>query len=83
MSAFEKDESLEEVHLPERMVSIERSAFEDCRSLRTVNIPSSVHRIKSRAFSGIKNVKVNISKGQTIIISDDAFESEDCLTIID
>ena len=81
MSAFEKDESLEEVHLPERMVSIERSAFEDCRSLRTVNIPSSVHRIKSRAFSGIKNVKVNISKGQTIIISDDAFESEDCLII--
>ena len=83
VSAFEKDESLEEVHLPERLTTIERSAFEDCRSLRTVNIPSSVHRIKSRAFSGIKDIKVNINKGQTIIISDDAFDNEDCLTIID
>lgn len=82
-SAFEKCESLEDVHLPERIVSIERSVFEDCRSLRTVNIPSSVHRIKSRAFSGIKNLTVNINKGQTIIISDDAFDSEDCLTILE
>lgn len=82
-SAFEKCESLEDVHLPERMVSIERSVFEDCRSLTTIDIPSSAHRIKSRAFSGIKDIKVNIHKGQTIIISDDAFESEDCLTIID
>lgn len=82
-SAFEKCESLEDVHLPERMVSIERSVFEDCRSLRTIDIPSTVHRIKSRAFSGVKNIKVNITKGQTVIISDDAFDSEDCLTIID
>lgn len=82
-SAFEKCESLEDVHLPERIVSIERSVFEDCRSLRTVNIPSSVQRIKSRAFSGIKDIKVNINKGQTIIISDDAFDSEDCLTILE
>lgn len=82
-SAFEKCESLEDVYLPERIVSIERSVYEDCRSLRTVNIPSSVHRIKSRAFSGIKNLTVNINKGQTIIISDDAFDSEDCLTILE
>jgi len=81
VSAFEKDESLEEVHLPERLTTIERSAFEDCRSLRTVIIPSSVHRIKSRAFSGIKDIKVNINKGQTIIISDDAFDDEGCLII--
>jgi len=82
-SAFEKCESLENVHLPERMASIERSVFEDCKALRTIEVPSSVHRIKSKAFSGIKNIKVIINKGQTIIISDDAFESEDCLTIID
>ena len=82
-SAFEKCEILEYVHLPERMVSIERSVFEDCRSLRAIDIPSTVRRIKSRAFIGIKNLTVNIHKGQTIIISDDAFESEDCLTIID
>lgn len=83
VSAFEKCEGLEEVQLPERIVSIERSVFEDCRSLRTIEIPLSVHRIKSRAFCGIKNLTVNIHKGQTIIISDDAFESEDCLTIIE
>lgn len=82
-SAFEKCESLEDVHLPERMVSIERSVFEDCKALRTIEIPSSVHRIKSRAFSGMKNITVNIHKGQTIIISDDAFDSEDCLTIME
>lgn len=83
VSAFGKCESLEDVHLPERLTTIERSVFEDCRSLRTIEIPLSVHRIKSRAFCGIKDIKVNIHKGQTIIISDDAFESEDCLTIID
>lgn len=83
VSAFEKCEGLEEVHLPERIVSIERSVFEDCRSLRTIEIPLSVHRIKSRAFCGIKYLTVNIHKGQTIIISDDAFEGEDCLTIIE
>ncbi len=83
MSAFEKDESLEEVHLPKQLKTIERSVFEDCKTLRAIEIPSSVCRIKSKAFSGIKNIKVIINKGQTIIISDDAFESEDCLTIID
>ena len=83
VSAFEKNESLEEVHLPERLTTIERSVFAGCRSLRSIDIPSSVRRIKSRAFSGIKDIKVNINKGQTIIISDDAFDSEDCLTIIE
>lgn len=83
VSAFEKDESLEEVHLPEQLKTIERSIFEDCKALRSIDIPSSVQRIKSRAFSGIKDIKVNINKGQTIIISDDAFDSEDCLTIIE
>ena len=83
VSAFEKDESLEEVHLPERLTTIERSVFEDCKALRSIDIPSSVQRIKSRAFSGIKDIKVNINKGQTIIISDDTFDSEDSLRIID
>lgn len=83
VSAFEKGESIEEVHLPERLTTIERSVFEDCKALRSIDIPSSVQRIKSRAFSGIKDIKVNINKGQTIIISDDAFDSEDCLTIIE
>ena len=83
VSAFEKDESLEEVHLPERLTTIERSVFEDCKALRSIDIPSSVQRIKSRAFSGIKDIKVNINKGQNIIISDDTFDSEDSLRIID
>lgn len=83
VSAFEKCEGLEEVHLPERLTTIERSAFEDCKALSSIDIPSSVQRIKSRAFSGIKNIIVTINKGQTIIISDDAFESEDCLTILE
>ena len=61
--------------------TIERSVFEDCKALRTIEVPSSVHRIKSRAFSGIKNLTVNINKGQTVIISDDAFDDEDCLII--
>ena len=79
ISAFEKCESLEEVLLPERLTIIERSVFEGCKSLFSINVPTSVRRIKSRAFSGIENIRVNINKGQTVIISEDAFEDEKCL----
>ena len=83
MSAFEKCESLEDIHLPERLNTIDISTFNGCKALRSIDIPTSVQRIKSRAFCGIRDLKINIKKGQTIIISDDAFNSEDCLTIID
>lgn len=83
MSAFEKCESLEDIHLPERLNTIDISTFNGCKALRCIDIPTSVQRIKSRAFCGIRDLKINIKKGQTIIISDDAFNSEDCLTIID
>ena len=83
MSAFEKCESLEDIHLPERLNTIDISTFNGCKALRCIDIPTSVQRIKSRAFCGIRDLKINIKKGQTIIISDDAFDSEDCLTIIE
>lgn len=78
-SAFEKCESLEKVLLPERLVTIERSLFEGCKALRSIDVPSSVRRIKSHAFTNIDSIRVNINKGQTIIISEDAFEDENCL----
>ena len=83
MSAFEKCESLEDIHLPERLNTIDISTFNGCKALRCIDIPTSVQRIKSRAFCGIRDLKINIKKGQTIIISDDAFNSEDCLTILE
>ena len=81
ISAFEKCESLKKALLPERLVTIERSLFEGCRGLRSIDVPSSVRRIKSRAFADIEGITVNINKGQTVIISEDAFEDENCLCI--
>lgn len=83
MSAYEKCDSLEKIHLPERLNTIDISTFNGCKALRSIDIPTSVQRIKSRAFWGIRDLIININKGQTIIISDDAFEREDCLTIIE
>lgn len=81
ISAFEKCESLEEALLPERLTVIERSTFEGCKALRSINVPTSVRRIKSRGFANIEGITVNINKGQTVIISEDAFDDESCLHI--
>lgn len=81
VSAFEKCEGLEEALLSERLTVIERSVFEGCKTLKSVDVPSSVRRIKCRAFAGIEDIKVNINKGQTVIISEDAFDDETCLRI--
>ncbi len=81
VSAFEKCEGLEEALLSERLTVIERSVFEGCKTLKSVDVPSSVRRIKCRAFAGIEDIKVNINKGQTVIISEDAFDDESCLCI--
>lgn len=81
ISAFEKCGSLKEALLPERLTIIERSTFEGCKALKSIDVPASVRRIKSRAFAGIEDIKVNINKGQTVIISEDALEDENCLLI--
>ena len=81
VSTFEKCESLKEALLSERLTVIERSVFEGCKTLKSIDVPSSVRRIKCRAFAGIEDIRVNINKGQTVIISEDAFDDENCLHI--
>lgn len=48
--AFEGDENLVSVKLPEGLVSIGEYAFADCYNLETVDIPEGVEKIGSYAF---------------------------------
>jgi len=50
--SFFGHEKLEEVELPEGLVTIGDNAFSDCKSLKRINIPSTVIEIGYNAFQG-------------------------------
>lgn len=55
-AAFDKVESLVEVHVPEGVTSISHNAFNHCKNLNTVYLPKSLKYIARYAFDGC-NVK--------------------------
>ena len=55
--AFNENERLREVKVPEGVKRIGSRAFKDCRSLRSVKLPDSATEIGDRAFSGCRALK--------------------------
>lgn len=51
-SAFERDELLVDVVLPDSLSGIGVAAFKECTSLKTIRIPEKVVKLNNRVFSG-------------------------------
>ena len=67
--AFEECTSLEEVVLPEGLLSIGNRAFKYCTNLKTIQLPSSLQELEEGAFwaSGLQSIV--IPEGITVISS--------------
>ncbi len=57
MGAFENNQSLVSVTIPDTVKAINSSSFADCKSLKSVNFGNSVETIDSFAFYGCENLK--------------------------
>ena len=69
---FAKREDLQEVTLPEGLISIGQFAFADC-SVHSINIPESVTYIDNNAFAGCKNLTSIVFPKGLEKISDECF----------
>ena len=66
--AFDEEECLESVVIPDSVVEIGGSAFMDCINLEKVVVPDSVKEIGSNAFQRCESLKaINIPEGVEII----------------
>ena len=75
--------SLQEVNIPNSVISIGEFAFRNCNKLKEITIPSNVVNIESYAFSGCTNLtNINIPNSVTSI-SRGAFADCTNLTSID
>ena len=62
--AFEWNENLTSITLPDSITKIGKGAFESCTALRTVNLPDGVNEIGARAFYNCKKLtKLEIPVG--------------------
>ena len=63
---FQDHYSLENINIPDGVVSIDNNAFYECRSLKSINIPNSVTTIDGGAFSSCCNLtNVNLPDSLT------------------
>jgi len=86
IAAFENCINLRDIHLPSCLKTIERLTFNGCINLKEINIPPSVRHIKSLAFGRLGELyplKVQVHKGLSIFISDDAFENDGGIMMIE
>lgn len=78
--AFEANQNLTEVTLPEGLSEIGESAFMDCGSLTTVQIPETVAQIDRAAFAGCSAL-ASISLPETVsTVMEEAFTGCTSLT---
>lgn len=56
-NAFYQKWKLEQITIPETVITIRQEAFRDCKILNELEIPSSVQTIESGAFSECSNLK--------------------------
>ena len=74
-SAFQNQDNLVSVTLPEGVTDIGAFAFAGCTSLKSINLPSTVKKINSSAFKDCASlVSVEIPENVTMI-GDSAFEN--------
>lgn len=77
--AFANCVKLNDITLPESLVSIGYSAFENCKSLVSAYIPPKVEDIGGRAFAGCTNLLTVSLNSKDCFIRDEAFA--DCNSI--
>jgi len=59
-NAFRGRDKLDQVELPEGLITIERRAFYNCQSLEMINLPSTLEIIGPRAFQCCENLEAVI-----------------------
>lgn len=64
---------LEEISLPEGVISIKESTFCDCTGLKRVNLPNTLAKIEHSSFLGCINLEKIIIPGSVKLIGDNAF----------
>lgn len=62
-NAFDTNEIVVEVVIPQGVTEIDEFAFKDCKNLKTVNIPSSVNKIGESAFIGCNSLNYTEDDG--------------------
>lgn len=72
--AFQNQEKLETVILPDSLTEIQASAFENCTGLRRVTLPEGLKRIGDRAFAGCTALEEVDFQGGVPQVSESAFE---------
>ena len=78
--------SIEEVYLPEGLLTIGENAFKNCSSLTSVVIPNSVRTIGANAFDGATALKyvvfstTNVRRINDLEIANNAFKGCEALT---
>lgn len=71
---MKRNNNLEEIELPESMVTIGNRAFEDCHNLQYINIPSTIEEIHEKAFARCYKLKGLSLPSSMTIIGNFAFE---------
>lgn len=80
--AFWKCYSLENINLPNNIISIPESCFEDCKNLQQLILPEGLKRIEKYSFKGCKKLSA-IFIGQNVeYISPNAFDFTESLISI-
>ena len=65
---FEGYENLEEVILPDSVISIGEKAFSECYNLKTINLPANITRLEQQTFYYCKKLEtIEIPENVTII----------------
>lgn len=70
---FYRCKRLEEISLPEGVISIKVQTFCDCTELKRVNLPNTLAKIEYGSFSGCTNLEKIIIPGSVKLIGDNAF----------
>lgn len=73
---------IENIEIPEGIVSIGQNAFSACRQLKSISIPESVVTIQGYAFHFCLNLKSVTIKGKLKILGEAAFADCEKLTVI-
>lgn len=81
--AFEYDESIETLILPDTVKIIHEGAFSECKNLRRVYLPDSLEKVGEAAFFGCQNLQdVRFPRKQDYVLYDHSAFSETGFTRI-
>lgn len=76
---FYELEKLEEVTMPQKLVSIDSAAFSGCKSLISIDLPSSLKSIGEDCFRGCKSIKKMVIPNKIKVLKSMTFAWCECL----